>query len=98
MKVVDQSRPFFLTKLVLKKWKIAVFIGALFLVYGFATYFVIADELASLNDINVEDYFDQEDERTKKFFVELTLKNTFALYNNYIRKDFYTFRRSHSMK
>ena len=63
-RVLKNSKPFWLTKMLVSPIRLTLFIIVLICIYGLATFMVIYDKLADLGDINAEEYFDHKDSRT----------------------------------
>lgn len=70
--VTRMSEPFWLTK-GMGTYKMWVFLFLIYLAYFFTLLVVIKQNLFSLNEFLSKDFFDQDDHRTSKFFVELKL-------------------------
>ena len=63
------------------------FIAVLIFVYVGSCVLVVKDGLASLGEIRQNDFFDQNDKRTKQYFVELKTGDAFRKYDGFVREN-----------
>ena len=62
-----------------------MFVAILVFVYFGSCLLVIKGGLASLGDIRQNDFFDQNDKRTKQYFVEIKTGDAFNKFDGFIR-------------
>lgn len=62
-----------------------MFVAILIFVYVGSCLLVIKGGLASLGEIRQNDFFDQNDKRTKQFFVEIMTGASFGKYDGFVR-------------
>jgi hypothetical protein len=82
--VIALSKPLCLTK-ILGTPKMWIFLIVINLFYAYTIYTVVRLELFDLREIDSIDFFDQDDHRTTKYFVELKISESMEKYRSLFR-------------